>query len=608
MDPHQLETLARSIRRDLVRMTTAAGSGHLTSSLSAVELLVTLFFGGHFRARLRQPKHALNDRFVLSKGHAAPLLYALYAAAGAFPAKELLTLRRFGSRLEGHPMPSFPYAEVPTGSLGQGLSAGAGIALAAAMDELPIRAWVLLGDSEMAEGQVWEAVQFAGFRKLGGLTAVVDLNRLGQSGPTMLQRDAAALAARVRPFGWHVQIVDGHRIPALARAYAKATAVTDRPTMIIARTVKGQGISFLADREGWHGKALSKEDAKRALAELGPAGARAAGEIAEPPAWKPQPPRKAAAPQLKVAPGSKIAPREAVGRALVRLAPAFPELVVLDGEVKNSTHTEEFEERFPERFVEGYIAEQNLVTMSAGLATRGKLPVFATFAAFLTRAYDQLRMAAYGGRHLVFVGTHAGVHIGPDGPSQMGLEDLAMFRALWNSTVLSPADAMSADRLTELALRGQGLVYVRAVRASLPVLYEATTRFRVGGSHLLRRSKEDVATVVATGVAVHEALAAADQLAKRKIAVRVVDAYSVKPVDASTLRRAASQTKRLVVVEDHRPEGGLAEAVRTALGESAGCVTSIAVRELPRSGKPEQLLAQQGIDRKAIVEAVLAGA
>lgn len=596
-----LEELSRLIRWYILKSTTAAGSGHPTSSLSAVELLSTLFFGGVFRADLRKPKFENNDRFVLSKGHAAPLLYALYAAAGRITEKELWTLRKFTSRLQGHPMPGFPYVELPTGSLGQGLSAGIGIALNARLENLTYRTYVLLGDSEMAEGSVWEAIQLAGYEKLGSLVALVDVNCLGQSGPTMLGCNVQAYADRVKDFGWKTIVVHGHKPREILRAYQTALKTRGKPTMIIAKTVKGKGVPFISGKEGWHGKPLSKDEFREAEKALGPVDRKLRGTVEMPERIQVEHVKPKKAPPPKYGRNEVVAPRKAFGAALIRLAPQYPHMVVLDSEVRNSTFTEEFGDVRPSRFYETFIAEQNMVGIASGLASRGLLPVASTFSAFLSRAHDHIRMAQYSGTHQVYVGTHVGVSIGEDGASQMGLEDIAMFRALEKSTVLYPADGYATERIMEAALNAQGIVYVRATRAATPFLYSAKTTFSIGGSHTLRESTEDRATIVAAGITLYEALKAADQLKKRKIAVRVIDLYSVKPVDVKTLKRAAKETGRILVVEDHRPEGGIAEAVRSALGKQAGTVSSLAVKGIPHSGTPEQLLKAHAIDASAIV-------
>lgn len=603
-----LADIAKSIRIAILRSTTAAGSGHPTSSLSAVELVTALFFGGIFRADLHLPQHSNNDRFILSKGHASPLLYSLYAAAGVVSDRELLTLRKFGSRLQGHPMSVFPYAEAPTGSLGQGLSIGLGIALAGRLQKHSYRTYVLLGDGEMSEGSVWETMQLAAYKKVDTLTAILDVNRLGQSGPTMLGHRVRSYARRAEAFGWKTTVVEnGHKVAAVLRAYRSALATKGRPTMIIAKTIKGKGVSFLENKNGWHGKALSQEQCEKALAEFGTA-KKIIGKFAVPSSFKV---RRGSIYAAHTSGSARqpnytfpTSPRKACANALVRLAKPYPNMVVLDSEVKNSTYTELFQSAQPDRFIESYIAEQNMVGMAIGLASRGMVPVSATFAAFFTRAFDQLRMAQYAGTHQVYVGTHVGVSIGADGPSQMGLEDIAMFRTLAHCTVLYPSDAYSAERLVELALRSKALAYVRATRAELPLLYNAHTSFRIGGSRTLRSSKNDKATIVAAGITVHEALQAYDVLARRGTKVRVIDCYSIKPIDVRALVRAAEQTHHLIVVEDHRPEGGIAEAVRSALGTRAGSVQSLAVTRTPQSGTPEHLLREQGIDAEAIVEAV----
>lgn len=455
----------------------------------------------------------------------------------------------------------------------------------------------------MAEGSVWEAIELAGFLRVKNLVGVVDMNGLGQSGSTMFGMDAGALSRRVASFGWQTIVIHGHDLAAVTRAYATAVR-HDRPTMIIAKTVKGQGVAMMAGLEGWHGRTLTTAEARIALRALGTIDDRQRGVVVSPPRLRPRALPHGIAKPIQYRLGEGVAPRVAIGRGLVRLAKAIPRMIVIDGEVKNSTETEIFAKKFPGRFIEGYIAEQNIVGMAIGLAARGKLPVSATFAAFWTRAFDQLRMASYAGTHQVVIGTHAGVHIGQDGVSQMGLQDIALFASLERSAILYPADAVAAEALLERALRYRDLVYVRATRAALPVLYKPTQRFRIGGSMTLRSSRQDIATIVAAGVTVHEALKAADQLAKRGTAVRVIDLYSLKPLDVATLRRAARQTKRLIVVEDHYPEGGMADLVRAALGKYAGTVVSLAVRRTPRSGTPTELLSYERIDAAAIITAV----
>lgn len=598
---HLLTLLAAQIRADILRATTLAGSGHPTSSLSAVELLTVLFFGGRFRADLQHPQNPANDRFVLSKGHAAPLLYALYAAAGKVSLRALIRLRSFNSPLEGHPSIRFPYVDVPTGSLGQGLGAGIGMAIAARQTGSPSRTYVLMGDGELAEGSVWEAAQLAAHMHLGSLVAIVDVNRLGQSGPTMAGHHLRTSARRFSASGWTVLTVDGHDVPGLRRTFARLPS-GQRPTVVLAKTIKGKGVSFLENREGWHGKPLSLSDYERAMRELSPLEHRYAILPSSPRRRKATVRRRPMAIADTTEPTMSL--RETFGRSLVASMAKFPELVVLDGDVKNSTMTEGFARSFPDRFLECFIAEQVMVAVASGLAARGQLPVVATFAAFLTRAFDQLRMAQYGRGHIVIVGTHAGISVGPDGPSQMGLEDVAMFRTLRNTAILAPADAESTRQLLACALRAKGIVYLRLPRQPLPRIYSRAAPFHRGGSHVLRSSAHDRATVVAHGVTVQEALRAAATLAAEGIDIRVIDAYSIHPLDIPTLRRAAEETRHLLVVEDHRSAGGFGEAVRSALGVAGGAVTSLAVDVVPRSGTPEELLAFAHIDADAIVEAV----
>jgi transketolase len=603
MRTRQLETLAQQIRRWILQMTTAAGSGHATSSLSATDLLTGLFFGGTFRANLRRIQDPNNDRIIFSKGHAAPLLYALYAAAGVIPERELLSLRKFGSRLEGHPIPSsFPYAEAATGSLGQGLSVGLGMALVQKTEHRPSKTWVLLGDSELAEGQVWEAAQLASYYKLNNIIGIVDINRLGQRGPTMLGWNLQAYTKRFTAFGWRVFTVDGHNLDAIAKVYKRAVTPSNRPTIILAKTIKGKGVSFLENRNGWHGKALTKVQLAKALEEMSKV-PHLRGVIAKPRAATPRTLASKTVKAFRYTRGALVATREAYGNALVRLAPKYPYLVVLDAETSNSTMAETLAKRYPKRYFEMFIAEQNMVSTALGMARRGKIPFISTFAAFFTRAHDQIRMAALSNAHLILCGSHAGVSIGQDGASQMGLEDIALFRSTLKATVLYPSDAVSTEKLVEQAAWAKGLIYLRITRNTTPVLYKNTEAFPIGGSKTLAQSRKDRATIIAAGITVHEAAKAYNQLLKRKIHVRVIDLYSVKPVDRATLLRAARQTKHLIVVEDHVAEGGIADAVREAVGNTAK-VTSLAVRKVPRSGKPDQLLAYEGIDAKAIVRAV----
>jgi transketolase len=604
MDTDRLEALARLIRYYILASSTEAGSGHPTSSLSAVELMTALLFGGVLRYDPATPDHPNNDRLIFSKGHASPLVYALWAAAGCISEQDLMTMRRFGSPLEGHPTPRFPYAEAATGSLGQGLSIGVGMALNARyLDKLPYRTFVLLGDSEMAEGSCWEAMQIAAHDGLDNLIGIVDVNGLGQRGETMAGHDTGAYAARVSAFGWDTVEVDGHDLPAVLAAYQRAVRA-GRPAMIVARTVKGKGVSFLEDKGGWHGKALSKDQLAQALRELGPPDRSLRGEIAKPEDRRPDKVAPRPAGQTSYDPAKPVATRAAYGLALRRISPAFPDLIVLDGEVSNSTCSEVFQRAYPERSFEMYIAEQNMVGAAVGLARRGKIPFVSTFAAFFTRAFDQIRMSRYSEANIKLCGSHAGVSIGEDGPSQMGLEDLAMFRTLFDAIVLYPADAVSTDRLVEEAAARRGIVYLRTTRSATPILYGPGETFPVGGCKVLRRSGGDRATIVAAGITLHEALAAHEDLAREGVPVRVIDLYSVKPVDEITLAEAARETGLILTVEDHVAEGGLGDAVRSALAAQTVRILSLAVRKVPMSGKPAELLEYEGISKAGIARAV----
>ena len=595
--------LAAQIGVDSIRCTTEAGSGHPTSSLSCAHLLSVLYTS-HLRFDAEDPKSPANDRFVMSKGHAAPALYATLKAIGAISDDELLSLRRFGSPIQGHPapVPELPWVDVATGSLGQGLAVGLGMALAMRLDGTGGRTFVLLGDSEVAEGSGWEAMEAAAFHEVDDLVAILDMNHLGQRGPTMHGWNGDLFARRAQAYGWRTIEIDGHDVAAIDAAYSEAIAA-DGPTMIVARTEKGHGVSFVANHEGWHGKAMSPEEAAQAIEELG--GIRSLTITpASPPDIKPL-----ALGELRATPPpaytEAIPTRKAFGEALAWLAGHRPDLVVLDGEVGNSTHTEDFQAVAPERFVEMYIAEQALVGAQTGLQALGKTAFAATFGAFLTRAHDQVRMGAISRADLRLCGSHAGVSIGEDGPSQMALEDLAMFRALHGSTVLYPADGTATVQLVATMCDLPGISYMRTTREATPALYGADEEFPVGGSKTLRSG--DAATIVAAGVTVRESLAAADSLAADGIAVRVIDAYSVKPIDAATLRRALEQTGVIVVVEDHRVEGGLGDAVLEALaatGPLTGLVVKVGVRDMPGSGRPDEMRAWAGIDAASIMARV----
>ncbi|WP_159774879.1 transketolase [Streptomyces sp. HM190] len=604
MNSRQLNELAQQLRVDSIRCSEAAGSGHPTSSMSAAELMAVLM-ARHFRYDFERPEHPGNDRFVLSKGHASPLLYAAYKAAGAINETELMTYRKLGSRLEGHPTPRrLPWVETATGSLGQGLPVAVGIALAGKrLDRTGYRVWVLCGDSELAEGSVWEAAEHAAYEGLDNLTAIVDVNRLGQRGPTRHGHDLDAYARRFAAFGWHTVEIDGHDVDAVDRAYGEAASTRGRPTVILARTLKGKGVEAVQDREGLHGKPL--KDADEAIAELGgPRDLRV--EVSEPPAARMLHAVRTGHPELpRYAVGDEVATRDAFGHALAALGGARGDVVALDGEVGDSTRAEFFAKEHPDRFFECYIAEQELVAVSVGLAARGWVPFASTFAAFLTRAHDFVRMASVSGAGLNLAGSHAGVAIGRDGPSQMGLEDLAMMRSVHGSTVLYPCDANQTAKLVATMADLDGVRYLRTSRGATPVVYSPTEDFPVGGSKVLRASDGDRLTVVAAGITVHEALKAADALDREGIPIRVIDLYSVKPVDRRTLREAAERTGCLLTVEDHHPEGGLGDAVLDAFadGRPVPRLVRLAVRDMPGSASPEEQLREAGIDAEAIAAA-----
>ncbi len=600
----KLKRVAAVLRHHILTSTTAAGSGHLTSSLSATDVMAVLFFGGFFRFDVKDPANSGNDRLIFSKGHASPLFYALWAVAGGLPAAELATFRKFDSRLEGHPSMDFPFTEVPTGSLGQGLSVGVGMALTAKyVDKIPHKTYVLLGDSEMAEGSVWEAMASASFYKLDNIVGIIDVNRLGQSRETMLGHGVKEYEKRVKAFGWDAIVIDGHSFSAISGAFKKA-ARAKKPAMIIAKTFKGRGISIVENKEGWHGKVFKKEEHDLALPELGKVDTVYIEKLAKPTAARKKAVAAAAVKPVSYEKGKLIATRKAYGNALVRLFPGNPDMVVLDAEVSNSTYTDEFKKTYPEHFFEMFIAEQNMASVALGMWRRGKIPFASTFAAFLARAFDQIRMAQYAKAHLIFAGSHAGVSIGEDGASQMGLEDIATFRTLLGSTVLYPSDAVSCEKLVENALGEKGIVYIRTTRKETPILYGNDEKFPVGGSKTLRQSKDDVATIVGAGITLHEALAAHDLLKKENISVRVVDLYSVKPLDTKTLETCAKETGAILTVEDHHIEGGLGEAVAGALAPLGLKVYSLAVEKMPRSGKPEELLQFEGISAEGIAKKV----
>jgi transketolase len=607
----QWTNLAQQLRVDSIRCTGAAGSGHPTSSMSAADLMSVLMIS-YLRYDFDNPANSNNDHLIFSKGHASPLLYAMFKAAGAISDDELMTLRKFGSRLEGHPTPVLPWVEVATGSLGQGLPIGIGIALAGKyLDKLPYHIWVLLGDSEMAEGSIWEAFDHASHYKLNNLVGILDCNRLGQSGETMHGWHTEVYAERARAFGWNPLVINGHDYNEINSAFSQAAQAKDAPTLIVAKTLKGKGVSFLEGVGGWHGKALSKEQEEKALNELKPPARSMIFPVQKPAAAQPASPGEKKALELPTyKQGEKVATRKAYGDALKALGAANPDVVGLDGEVKNSTYAEEFAKAFPERYFEQYIAEQQMIAAAVGLSVRNKIPFASTFAAFLTRAYDFIRMAAISRANIRLCGSHAGVSIGEDGPSQMALEDLAMMRAVYGSTVLYPSDPNQAAQLVAEMANHKGIVYMRTTREKTPTLYAPDETFAIGGSKVLRQSPKDFATVVAAGITLHEALKAYDQLREEGIPIRVIDAYSVKPMDDETLLAAALETgNKIVVVEDHWPEGGLGEAVLEVFTRRDGPlpqVVKLAVQSMPGSGTPAELLEEAGISAHHIAQAVKA--
>lgn len=588
--------------------TTAAGSGHPTSCMSAAELVAGTFFHA-MNFDPRNPDAQESDRFILSKGHAAPILYAALAEAGVFPLSRVMTLRQFSSEMEGHPTPLVPSVVAATGSLGQGLSVGVGFAVGARLDCLPGRVYVLIGDGEMAEGQIWEAAALAGHYGLDNLIVLADVNALGQSAPTMYQHDMEIYRDKFESQGWITQIIDGHDVPAVLAALDHAKESKGRPQAILARTVKGHGVSFLAGKEHWHGKALSKSQLADALKEMSgpmpvppdPGKSYARTTLPQPPDFPPLSPPEY--PRDK-----PVATREAYGNALKRLGAVNANVVAISGDVKNSTFSEVFGNAYPERFYQGYIAEQNLVSMGAGLAAQGKVPFLDTFACFLSRAHDQVRMAAISRSNINLCGSHCGVSIGEDGPSQMALEDIAMFRAVHGSTVLYPSDAISTERLTEAMARRKGINYLRTSRPKTSVIYSTSESFPIPGFKVVRQSGNDCATVIGAGITLHEALKAADQLKSQGKAIRVIDLYCVKPLDGNAIADQLRATAgRLVTVEDHWAEGGIGEAVLAALAEAGEAPSKsrlLAVREMPHSGKPDELIDAFGISARHILAAV----
>jgi transketolase len=606
MDDHETwSNLGRQLRIDSIRACSSSGSGHPTSSMSAADRMAVLL-AGHLHYDFDAPGDPGNDHLVFSKGHASPLLYAMFRAAGAIDDTELLTYRQRGSRLQGHPTPVLPWVDVATGSLGQGLPIGLGIALAGKrLDRLQYRVWVLTGDGELAEGSMWEAFEHAAIAGLDNLTAILDVNRLGQTGETMHGWDLDAYARRLTAIGWKAIEIDGHDIAAIDDAYAQAVATTDRPTAIVARTVKGSGVSSVADRVGMHGKAL--DDAAAALAELGADALTRITVAVKKPETKTTPHRFESGtlelPEYKL--GSTESTRRAYGEALLALGRARGDVVALDGDVSNSTYAELFAAGLPERYFEMYIAEQQMASAAVGMQVRGWVPFASTFAAFWSRAFDFVRMAAVSGANIRLSGSHAGVSIGPDGPSQMALEDIASLRAVWGSTILYPCDANQTAQLVLAMAERSGVVFLRTTRGKTPIIYGPDESFPIGGSRVVRSSESDHVTLVGAGITLHEAITAADSLAAAGIRARVIDLYSVKPIDAATLVMAARDTGHVVTVEDHRPEGGLGEAVLAALSDADvhPRLSRLAVAGMPGSATPQEQLADAGIDADAIVDA-----
>jgi len=602
-----LRDVATRLRIHSVRMTTEAGSGHPSTCCSAADIMAALFFGGmHFDPK--NPKNPNNDRLVLSKGHAAPILYAAWAEAGKFAVEHLMTLRRFDSDLEGHPTPRLDFVDVATGSLGQGLSAALGMAFAARIDKRDYHTWALLGDGESAEGSVWEAVETATYYKMNNLTAIIDINRLGQSEPTMLQHDIDTYKKRFAAFGWRVLPIDGHDMAQVVSALRKARRSKDAPSVILAKTFKGRGVSFIEDKEGWHGRPLKKgEEHDKAIAELQTQLTGATGaKIRRVPREKPpdlHTPVPIEPPNYKL--GDQVATREAYGTALLKLGAVDPRIVAIDGDTKNSTFAEKFFQKYPDRSFEGFIAEQNMVGVAAGLAARGKVPFASTFSCFLERACDQIRMSAISMSNMKLVGSHAGVSIGEDGPSQMALEDLAIFRAMSGCVVLYPCDAVSTERAVELAANHLGMVFIRTSRPKTAVTYDNHFTFALGKANLLRHSDNDKATVVGAGITVFEALKAYDQLKAQGTLIRVIDIFSIKPIDAALLIESARRTNNTIItVEDHYLDGGLGDAVAAAVSPEGIRVHRLGVHELPRSGKPEELIDHYGLSAAKIAAKV----
>lgn len=597
---------AKLVRKWCLISTTEAGSGHPTSCLSAADIATTLF-DRYFTYDIASPLNLYNDRFVLSKGHAAPLLYSLFGMAGAYPLEELKTLRKFGSVFEGHPVPNYKYAEAATGSLGQGLSIGAGLALASKREGIGNKVYVLTGDGELAEGQIWEAANFAAHEKLDNLVAILDINRLGQSQETMFGHHIEEYVNKFKAFDFEVISIDGHNYGEIDKAFQTVQKSNGKPCAIIAKTFKGHGISFLENKDGWHGKALKKDELEKALKELTPINDKLNFQLKKPSQTKlPTHVDRITQVSIEHDPKKEHATREVFGEILAKLGTENKDIYALDGDVMNSTFTEDFKDAHAERFVECYIAEQNMVSVAAGLSRMGKIPFVATFAAFLTRAADQIRMARVSDANIKFIGSHVGVSIGEDGPSQMGLEDISLFGTIPGAVVLQPCDAISTEKLVPIITSHKGFAYMRTLRPKTPVIYKNEDSFSIGGSKILRQSDDDLLTIAATGITVFEALKAADDLQKEHVNVRVVDCYSIQPVDANTLKKCLNETnhKILITVEDHFIHGGFGDFATAAVSGVAGQVIKLAVKKISCSGTKVELMKDAGIDASAITAKV----
>lgn len=615
---NDLSKKANLVRKWCLVSTTEAGSGHPTSCLSAADIM-TVLFDTYYTYDLKNPHNLANDRLIFSKGHAAPLFYALYALAGAFPIEELKTLRKFTSRLEGHPTPHFPYTEAATGSLGQGLSAGAGLAIGLQREkrlEKKPNVYILLGDGEMAEGEIWEAANFASYYHLNNLIAIVDVNRLGQSQPTMFAHHTKEYANRFAAFGWETIVIDGHDFVQINQAFVSAKQNNNgKPVAIIAETIKGKGISFLEDKEGWHGKPLPKDKLDEALKKLGDIKDKTVFHLRKPslivanlPVGRQNPSVSGqhADSELPYKIGDEVGTREVYGKSLVAIGKYNENIMSLDGDMKNSTYSMDFLAAFPDRFIECFIAEQNMVSVAVGLSRLGKIPFVSTFVAFLTRACDQIRVARLSHANIKFAGSHAGVSLGQDGTSQMGLEDIAMFNAIPDSIILQPSDAVSATKLISEIAKYDGIAYFRMLRPKTPVIYNTDEEFVIGGSKIIRSSKNDVVTIIATGITIPEAIKAYGELKKENIFIRIIDAYSIKPVDKKTILESLQQTQQkvLITVEDHYEHGGLGDNVLSAVAEEGVKVIKMAVTKISHSGTTDEVLDDAGINARNIIKKV----